>query len=292
MSQDKFAKEPITLLVTSDRLYLKHAAVMLASAARAAGNDQVEVYFMPQGVSDSDVEVFRKVVEKHVSAFHLVNPPPGKYNPPTDGHAHVSTAAFGKIILPNELPSSVKRAIYMDGDMVVLKNLRDLIETDLEGNVVGAVENPGYDKWDRTGISPESGYFNSGLILIDVDRWKEGNYTERVFDCLRQLSGIRTTADQEGLNLAFNRGWKHLDKGWNHQTHVSPLTTTKADVEANAKVIHYTGSPKPWHFPRPKRSEDIFYRQVSKWLRYPTAFILGYPVEDNLKRIKSRIKKG
>lgn len=292
MGQQMLEREPITILVTSDRLYLKHAAVMLASAAQSAAPDRVEVYFMPQGVPTEDVDAFRAVVGKYVSAFHLVSPPAGKYNPPSDGHAHVSTAAFGKIILPNELPSTVKRAIYMDGDMVVLKSLRDLVETDLEGNVVAAVENPGYKKWELTGISPESGYFNSGLILIDVDRWKEGNYTERVFECLRKLAGIRTTADQEGLNLAFNRGWKHLDQGWNHQTHVSPLSTTREDVERNAKVIHYTGSPKPWHFPRSKRSEDVFYRNVAKTLRYPTRYFLGYPVEDNLKRLQSRFKKG
>lgn len=283
--------QPIVLLVVSDNLYLKHTAVMVASACKAAAPRPIDLYFMAQGASEQNVAIFSKVVRKYVSSFNLIEEKDQSVREPSAGYAHVSTAAFGKIKIIAGLPEHVHRAIYLDGDMVVLGDLQSLMEVDLKGNVIAAVENPGYSGWDRSGISRESGYFNSGLMVIDVARWKADGCTDRVFECLRELEGKRTTADQEALNLAFNKAWTRLDDSWNYQTHIRPTDATVADVQADARIIHYTGSPKPWHYPKPTRAADSFYRRASKEVNFPHPRIGHYPLEDNLIRWRRLFKK-
>src|SRR5262245_2036394 len=52
---------------------------------------------------------------------------------------HISKATYARLLIPSILPTHVQRALYLDADILVLKDLRPLWGTELGGRVVGAV---------------------------------------------------------------------------------------------------------------------------------------------------------
>ena len=56
------------------------------------------------------------------------------------GKANYSKIAYARCLLPEIFPETISKVLYLDADIVVLDDLRPLWETDLEGCVLGAVE--------------------------------------------------------------------------------------------------------------------------------------------------------
>ena len=64
---------------------------------------------------------------------------------------------FARFLIPNMFPESVSRVLYLDSDILVIDDLRALWQTDLEGAVLGAVE----DHIDRLLKTGEPGFGGS-----------------------------------------------------------------------------------------------------------------------------------
>ena len=56
--------------------------------------------------------------------------------------------------------------------------------------------------------------FNSGVMLIDVDRWREENISTKLLE-LTELHHQEVYGDQGVLNILFKDKWKELDKIYN-----------------------------------------------------------------------------
>ncbi len=111
--------------------------------------------------------------------------------------------------------------MYLDADILVLDDLESLWETDLEGAVVGAVldgldpklkhGDPGFEEVPRV-----QDYFNSGVLLIDLGRWREERISERALELL--INHPQSLfSDQDALNIVCDGRWKKLDPRWNFQ---------------------------------------------------------------------------
>lgn len=182
-----------------------------------------------------------------------------------DRIAHFSSAALGRLQL-GCLPSDVKRVLYLDADVLVREDLATLYETDLGGNTVGAVLHPYPERRAEvvdgaflrlsTGASPP-GYFNSGVLLVDLALWRADAITERAMILYERFGEqIGTGLDQDVLNCLFSGGWTALDPRWNKPIDRHPVGLfgegRMAYLMEASGIIHYVGRIKPWHdgFPR------------------------------------------
>lgn len=78
-------------------------------------------------------------------------------------------------ILPEE------KVIFIDAQTIVNKDLLQLYNTDLSGNSCAATEYiHSNDVLSRNHIKNKQVAFNSGVILIDINRWKEKKYLELI----------------------------------------------------------------------------------------------------------------
>lgn len=70
--------------------------------------------------------------------------------------------------------------LYLDSDILVLDDIVHLYDQPLNGKTIGAVIDPGQTKaLKRLGIESDAYYFNSGVMVIDIDRWNEKMITEK-----------------------------------------------------------------------------------------------------------------
>lgn len=196
------------------------------------------------------------------------------------------TSTYYRLLLAEIIPKMYKRAIYLDTDVVVEGNLAQLWEVDIQDACLLAVQDPVHRTLHQaqhlkklglvnSNTSLNSKYLNSGVLLINLEKWRTEQVTEQVIDLIAMTPGL-PFPDQDAINLVLAGKWKELNPQWN-QVHVvhffaspedSPydLETQKQVVE-NPKIIHYTTRPKPWgrNCIHPQRDRFFKYLEQTGW---------------------------
>lgn len=188
-----------------------------------------------------------------------------------------------RLLLPELLPDAA-RVLYLDADTLVLEPLDALWSTDLGGALLGAVSNVVATEL-RTHvatIAPDGRFFNSGVLLIDLDLVR----TERAFDAVVRYARAEDRRlvwpDQDALNAGIAGRWTELHPRWNAQNSLwtwadlAVATFGAASVEdatAHPAILHFEGPSlsKPWHFlsRHPWRAEYLRTLRSTPWAATP-----------------------
>jgi lipopolysaccharide biosynthesis glycosyltransferase len=87
---------------------------------------------------------------------------------------HIARVAYARLLMGELLPPEIDRVIYLDCDLIIRGDLSDLWNVNLEGKTVVAVrEVTDYIWHSKLGLPPGAPYFNNGVMLIDLDRWRK-----------------------------------------------------------------------------------------------------------------------
>ena len=171
--------------------------------------------------------------------------------------------------------------LYLDSDIVVLADIAALFDTDLGPFCIGACEDMGmkplldedlptdsvvgampYREYfsNHLGLNEENQkrYFNSGVMLMDLSKLREGKYEDKFISFLKDHDGRFCFADQDVLNHFFPDNYLSLNLSWNMQIYDLKWAERLPD-ETNRKfktayeaphIVHFTIiDNKPWLFP-------------------------------------------
>lgn len=143
------------------------------------------------------------------------------------------------------------KALYLDCDIVVTRDLSSLFETELGDAPIAAIKDLGGEVYFGEQI------FNSGVLLINVNYWRENDIAGQLIEMTDNLHDKVTQDDQIILNMLFENRWLELPFAYNCIT----LHTTFSDYEPEKglypPVIHYLTERKPW-----KEYTQSIYREV------------------------------
>lgn len=158
--------------------------------------------------------------------------------------------------LAADLLEGAHRCVYLDGDVVVRRSPRELAEMDLQGLTIAAVRSRvapfaaspgGIRRWFELDIPSTAPYFNAGVLVIDLERWRTCEVTPRLTAFLRSHGQDTWNADQEALNAVLVDEWVAIDRTWNYVTHVSESFLQEPEIEPNdPHIVHFAGRAKPW----------------------------------------------
>lgn len=257
-------EELISVLFAFDRKYAQHAAACIASLLRNTSSP-IEIVI----ASTEDPEVFAPRLRASFSGHHRLTLRFVHFTVPTDTWfptPYTLTKDAYLRLWAHELFPGRSRVLYLDPDTVVTGSLEPLWRTDLEGKAVGAVPIPNSIRPSQHGMPPGSLFFNSGVLLMDLDAWQERGYCERCLDFLQRHPERAIDADQDILNLCLADDWLPLDYTWNainpffrpsHDLGLSQRTIKR--VRSEARIIHYNGGSKPWvYLDNHPRQKDYF----------------------------------
>ena len=132
---------------------------------------------------------------------------------------HVNHATLFKLGLEKMASADTKRVLYLDSDVIVLRDLRELWDVDLRGAPLAAIAEPEGDanafrhQWGL----PECnlGYFNAGVLFIDLERVRAERLFTAAIDFVERMQP--RFSDQDGLNYALWGRWHPLPIVWNVQ---------------------------------------------------------------------------
>lgn len=111
-----------------------------------------------------------------------------------------SPATLYKFLLCEVLPRYLNKVIYLDGDMIIRKDLSVLYETELEGSILGAVRDTFYDNIAHEKRMDLPGqYFNTGCLLLDLDKMRDEHISEKLLETKTNRPSLGL-ADQDTYN--------------------------------------------------------------------------------------------
>ena len=112
-----------------------------------------------------------------------------------------------------------KRLLYLDADTIVTGSLESLFLLPIKtlGMVYDTLGN--FHKYG-IGLSENEGYYNSGVILYDVDKWIKGNYTEKIVEHVRNVRASYPSPDQDLINVVMREEITPILPEYNFQPHL------------------------------------------------------------------------
>ena len=214
----------------------------------------------------------------HSLLFRVFTTPPDQVLPLNPG-AHYTIDTWTRLWVAEFFPAEVDRVLYLDGDTVVLGDISSLWNVDLCGALLGTVDIPGSQRGvAHLELRAEDGYFNAGVLLIDLKQWRETRAVDTVLDYVNTYPERMTRdVDQEVLNACFHARRKRLNYEWNvvwtFFQEQSPLPLAREEIEAirrAARIIHFNSHPKPWSYlcHHPRRTEYEKYLRMTEWRNF------------------------
>lgn len=160
----------------------------------------------------------------------------------------ITSGMYIKLLLPAAVSRRAERLLYLDVDVLCMSSLTRLWGTNLGGASLGAVRDPFGSAAGLPGapdfVKPDDPYFNSGVLLIDVQEWSRSRITEKCFEYISGMRGAFRCPDQDALNVAAHRRWLELDGKWNYLIN---FDRDPRPAREYTGIVHFAGQQKPWH---------------------------------------------
>lgn len=263
-------KEKLSIVIASDSGYLCHATITIMSILRNTKSNYIFFYFLDEGIGQENREYLQSEVNSLKGNIEFIAIDKGIFsNFHVSGHIKQST--YYRLIAPNLLPADVDKAIYVDSDIIVNEDIAELFYINIENFIVAAVEESEQDpeRIRKLGIE-NSRYFNAGVLLIDLIKWRKANITKKAFQYIVHNPDKLIYWDQDALNAVFGGEWYQIDAKWNVQTKFFELEKYK-EVCLNPGIIHFTTDVKPWHIysKHPFKHLYLEYREKTRWASTP-----------------------
>lgn len=241
--------------------YVEHSATMLRSVLVNADGLAVRVHYLCEPeLSDGHATAITAMVEDLGGSisFLAIDEEQVRDLP---SQPEFTTAMWYRILLPELLPLQ-DRVLYLDIDTLVVDSLDPLWRTDLSGSYVAAVSNVFQHNHAHRpaelGLPPSQSYFNSGVLLMNLDQMRRDDCASRVRKCAASRAVALEWPDQDALNLVLGDRRVSLHPRWNCMNSIVTLEASVDEFgaalveEARSRpaIRHFEGpgANKPWHY--------------------------------------------
>lgn len=271
-----------TVMMAADDNYAQHLGVCLISLFENNADLKFVVYVLSDNISISNTKRIESIFEKYGNCLIWINPDKKEFEA-FQVSSYYTTATFFRLKLADYLGDEVKRVLYLDPDMIVSANIRDLLDADLAGAPLAAVNDTPWQiqfASEHIGIDNSRGrgkYFNAGMMLIDVDAFKSYQVFRKAKQIITDEQYQCHFLDQDILNIIFRNTWKELPCKWNLLNGFLKreyMTDVRwPDIYSGIKdraIIHFSAKEKPWSWfcMNPLKEEYFKYLRVSPWAEF------------------------
>ena len=195
---------------------------------------------------------------------------------------NISLPTYYRLFVESVLPSDIDRILYLDCDIVVRGNIDVLFAISMKDYAVACVPDisEGISEfYDRLGYSMEQGYFNAGVLLINLEYWRNHNLKKDFIDFYRNNTHKVLQHDQDILNFVCKDNKIVLPIKYNAQDGFflnrcyfdrTKYVEQLKEAERDPIIIHYTGI-KPWEklCENPFKGVFFYYLNKTEWEGIP-----------------------
>lgn len=283
----------LNVLYQFDEGYAPFAGTSMVSLFRNNRDlEEICVYVLGEHLTDATKDRFLGMVRRYERAIRFVDTAALVRRMQQMGIPDYrgSYASNFKMFLPELLrQDQPDRILYIDSDTLITGSLAPLLTWPMNGQPVAMA----YDSLGRRharliGLQPGDSYFNAGVILFDVRRWRQMNCTDRIVEHVRHVRAHYMAPDQDLLNVVLHGQIALLPPEYNFQpihTVCGPTlygllfrpknyyTSDQLRAASRSLVIHHFFrflGEFPWHADTLHPDREIFdtYLALSPWAEY------------------------
>lgn len=285
----------MNIMYAADDGYAEIAGVSIESLLdhnRAVNN--ITIYFVEDSISETNKERLRNTVKKYDREIVFIPKPDIRSLTGTSLLTlRWSDSAFSRLFLNHVFKDypDIHKVLYLDCDTLIVDNLENLWKEKIDGYLGGAVyECMGSMHKRILGAKKSDVYINTGVMLLNVDKWKEDGVSSICSKYIKHYGGRIEYVDQGVINGTISNRLKILNPRYNltalswdfsydeMQTYRKPMfgydKVTWEQAKADPAIIHFTTSflsIRPWFegSKTPWTKKWLEYKSGSEWKGEP-----------------------
>ena len=260
------------------------------------GMDHIHVLYIEHGMKDENKQLLKGVADQYGRELEFMEMP--NWSKKLNINLRSSKKGwlgfgYNRLFLTEYLPKDVDRVLYLDSDTVIEQPLDAFWNQDLGDYYLAGVDDCLSSKYrNLVGLSEDGTYINSGMLLINVKKWREENVCQQFVDMVVKNNGFFIFNEQSTINSMFSGKIKVLSQNYNVNSLVylyeydelmrlrRPYNYSYSREDLlNAKehpvITHFTGNfyvkRRPWieNSDHPRAKAFLKYRALSPWKNEP-----------------------
>jgi len=246
----------ITVTFATDSKFKYYTGVAIFSLLKhTSSTRKYNIIILEENLTDEDKALFYDMTEHHSEvSLEFINMAAiiqaiGREKFYTGDYSH---ANYYRLFLTDIL-SDCDKVIYLDSDIIIQDDIAKLWDIDIQSKPIAGIKDwPLSDKYRNEFLGKQmeryilkclhlrtiSGYINSGVLLMNLRRFKEMNFKELAINEIN--TGFKfKLVDQDILNRIFEEHIFYLDTTWN----CSPIYFPQK-IEFSS-IVHFAAMT-PW----------------------------------------------
>jgi len=276
----------MAIVCATDDNYAPYCGIMLTSVLENHKDREVLAYVLiDKPLQEMHQKRFKQLSEEYKAKIDFILVDRSFFEKfPLKGDAnnikHWSIVTYYRLYSEDLLPKTIDKVLYLDCDIIVNRPIGHLFDMDWNDYAVGVVPDmctEWQEYYDRLEYDRSEGYFNAGVMFMNLDYWRTHDIGRKCVDYLATHYDRIFNNDQDVLNVVTRRCKKVLPVSYNYQMQLRMpyffstfRDTMKEDVMGTKSphIIHYAAELKPWmtkYYFYPFNAEWHKYKKISPW---------------------------
>lgn len=244
----------MNLLVSTNKKYLDKTETMIFSLSSHV-SESISVWCLFGGLPQKQQEAFSRylLTLENVAKVEFVDMSwlDLEKNILPFNTSYLSIECYYRLFSQFFLPGTLDRILWLDSDIIVKGCLSDFYWSDFKGAALIAFSNMDEESDNdrhlrRLGLSLAKPYFNSGVLLLNLEYLRNNTTKASVLNFCRDNASRLRFEDQDVLNLLYHNSALILnDQRFNCMVN-APQDYSSPDIVEKAVILHYAGRQKPW----------------------------------------------
>ncbi len=252
------------LYTINDKFVPQAAACMTSICENNKSSDSITFYIMGMGISDSNNKKLCDLAERYGRNSVIIEiGAMEQYFDFSFNTTGWNEIVLARLLVDRILPNEIKRVIYLDGDTIVRGNLSDMWNIDLGDKTLAMSVETTVNRKNKAVLGLEDElYYNAGVLLIDLDKWRSLDCGKRIIEYYEAHNGRLFANDQDAINAVLKDEIYQLLPSYNFcntytqypywflRQLVKPQKYIEKNIYEECKrnpiIIHYLGEDRPW----------------------------------------------
>ena len=279
----------MNILYQFDEAYSPYAGVSLTSLfINHADSPEINVYILGEALSSCSVSRFQLLAKQYGRKITFLNSDRilRKIRELGIPKYRGSFAANMKLFFSSEIEEKVERLLYIDSDTLITGPLEPLFHLSMkEYPLAMALDSLGEKHKRYIGLQKMEPYFNSGVILFNLKKWRELDCEKLLAEHALHSRSHYMSPDQDLLNVVFKNkilcinlkynfqpihyqfDFKYYSKIWGADHYYTEQEVT--DAFSDIRIMHFFrfAGDFPWNIGSVHPYTDAFnhYLSLSFW---------------------------
>ena len=269
----------MNILITVNKNFAKQANVLLNSIQYSNTKEKFAIYVLHRDLEENDLKTINNNLNLKQFQIHLIHIPENEILKFPVYEKRYPLEIYFRIFASKYLPQNLKRILYLDADTLVINSLKELYETEFDGNYYIATTHikKVLHKLNeiRLNIKEDEPYINTGVLLMNLEALRKINIEKEVKEFVKENEKKLLLPDQDIIvsiygdkiklvdSLKYNLGERTLNTyNINHPQNPIGLKW----ICKNTVIIHYYGRNKPWNKQYIGKL-NCFYNKIEKMIQ-------------------------